>query len=356
MPSRRTRPENKGLPTRWRYTFGAYRYQVPPGMEEFWDGKKTFKLGKTLHEAYAVWAERIGAIDDVKTVSDLLDRYAIEVIPTKSFKTQKENIKQAKCLKAVFGHMPILSVTPQHVYQYVDKRRKKTKDGKGGFVAAKREYALLSHAYTKAVEWGLINRHPFRGQVRFKSEKPRTRYIEDWEILECLAIEPPKGGKSAIPVIQAYMRLKLLTGLRKGDMLRLKTKNLKSDGIHVKTSKTGKGIIYEWSDELRKTIDLILDIRPVDISPYLFCTTRGKPYIDENTGNTSGWDSCWQRFMKKVMEETNIKDRFTDHDLRAKCASDAGTLEHAQKLLGHADSAITERVYRRKSEKVKPLK
>jgi integrase len=51
-----------------------------------------------------------------------------------------------------------------------------------------------------------------------------------------------------------------------------------------------------------------------------------------------------------------LSERFTEHDLRAKCASDAGSLEHARALLAHADARTTERVYRRKPERVKPLR
>ena len=50
-----------------------------------------------------------------------------------------------------------------------------------------------------------------------------------------------------------------------------------------------------------------------------------------------------------------MKEHFTEHDLRAKVASDAGTLEHARSLLAHADSRTTSRVYRRKAEIVEPL-
>ena len=42
-------------------------------------------------------------------------------------------------------------------------------------------------------------------------------------------------------------------------------------------------------------------------------------------------------------------------NLRAKVASDTD-IEHAQKLLGHSSSEITKRIYRRKAERVKPLK
>ena len=63
----------------------------------------------------------------------------------------------------------------------------------------------------------------------------------------------------------------------------------------------------------------------------------------------------WQNFMKRVMAETKIEEHFTQHDLRAKCASDAKTLEHARALLSHADSRTTKRVYRRKPERVEAL-
>jgi len=50
-----------------------------------------------------------------------------------------------------------------------------------------------------------------------------------------------------------------------------------------------------------------------------------------------------------------ITVRFTEHDLRAKCASDASSLEHARALLSHADPRTTDAIYRRKPEHVKPL-
>jgi hypothetical protein len=57
-----------------------------------------------------------------------------------------------------------------------------------------------------------------------------------------------------------------------------------------------------------------------------------------------------------VIKETDVTEKFMDTDLRAKCASDAETLTHAQQLLSHADSKITQRAYRRKVEKIKPLR
>jgi len=96
--------------------------------------------------------------------------------------------------------------------------------------------------------------------------------------------------------------------------------------------------------------------RPVNLSHYLFCNLRGKCYFNEETGHTGGWNSMWSGFVARVLAETDVKERFTEHDLRAKCGSDAATLEHAQQLLAHADKKTTERIYRRKAERVKPLR
>lgn len=350
MPRAR-KPENQGLPRRWRHVHGGYYYQVPPGQEAAWDGKKTFRLGATLPEAYATWADRIRTLDDAKTIGDLLDRYALQVIPTKATTTQNHNRTALRPLRAAFAAFSLTDIKPRHVYQYVDRSEGKT--------GARREIEVLSHALTKAVEWGLIDRHPFKGEVRLKGEKSRTRYIEDWEIVECLSLDSKRKAGSVL-AIQAYIRIALLTGMRRGDLLRLTMSDLQEDGIHVTPRKTqgttGKSLIIAWSDELRSAIGSAKAARPVKLAPYLFCNRDGKCYFDEETGRAGGWESMWRGFIDRVMEETEVKERFTEHDLRAKCASDAQSLEHARTLLSHADARLTERVYRRKPELVQPLR
>lgn len=336
---------------RWRFDHGAYYYQVPPGTESAWDGKKSFRLGTSLPQSYKTWADRIGAIDIAKTIGGLLDRYMLEVVPTKEPTTQAHNRIAIKPLRAVFADVSLLDVKPRHVYQYIEKRNAKT--------SARREIEILSHAFTKAVEWGYIDRHPFKGQIRLTGEKPRNRYVEDWEVVECLSLTPRRVAGSVLAV-QAYMRIKLLTGMRRGDLLRVTMSDLKEDGIHVSPHKTlnttGKRLIIVWSEELREAVAMAKEVRPVKLSPFLFCNRLGKCYFDEESGRAGGWDSMWRGFITRVLAETKVEMRFTEHDLRAKCASDATTLEHARALLSHADSRLTDRVYRRKPEFVNPLR
>jgi len=190
--------------------------------------------------------------------------------------------------------------------------------------------------------------HPIKGKVSKFSTPPRKRYVEDWEVAEALKI--------ASPFITAYIRLKLLTGLRRGDLLSLKVSDLQDDGIHITPRKTahstGKSMIIEWSDDLKFAVDQIMKLRKKILSLWVFHTNLGQPYIKEN-GTANGFDSIWQRFMKKALAKTSLAIRFTEHDLRAKVASEI-EIEHAKILLGHSDSRTTERIYRRKVALAKP--
>lgn len=182
--------------------------------------------------------------------------------------------------------------------------------------------------------------------------------MEDWELEEALSLKP-RTGKSNVPMIQAYLRIKLLTGLRQADILSIRIADLKDDGLHVTPRKTAKSsrkrLIYAWTGELRAAVDEAKAIRPA-LSPFLFCNRAGACYLDEATGTAKAFNKSWQTFIGRVLAETKVTERFTEHDLRAKVGSDAESLERAQQLLAHADSRMTRRVYRRKPEVVAPTK
>ncbi len=270
-----------------------------------------------------------------------------------------------KHLRAVFGDMKLHDLEPQHIYQYVDQRRKKVinKNGRtrGGLSVARKEIHMLSDAYTHAVGWEYIKSHPFKGEIKLDTEKPRDRYIENWAMIEFFKIEPTGNRRDSSKTIQAYAKVKLLTSLRQQDLLSMKVSQLKEDGIHVTPLKTvnstGKTIIIEWSEALREAVEYARSIRPVNISAYLFCRLDGTTYYKTGTKDpASGWKTNFGRYMDKVIDKTELEVRFTDHDIRAKCSSDIDEIEDAMKLLAHSSSKTTQRSYRRKPEKVKPAR
>ena len=338
MPKKRKK-ENDGLPKRWRYRFGAYYYRVPEGLENLWDGKKEFLLGHSLPTAHRTWADKLELTSDAKTIGDLLDLYQIKVIPDKSPSTRERELRLIPDLKKVFGHMPITSLRPKHVYQF------KTKAGNlRGKATTNRLISILSHAYTMAIEWGLCDHHPIKGNVIKFGIKPRDRYVEDWELEEALLVAPE--------LICNYIPIKQLTALRKSDVLSITLPDLKEDGIHVSQRKTKKPIVIEWSDELKAAIESVKSTRKKVGSIWLFHTGKGQPYVKEN-GRTPGFDSVWKRWQEKAIEKTKLERKFAESDLRAKTASDT-TEEHAFELLDHSTSAVTKRHYRRKPKVVKP--
>jgi len=322
----RKRKTDHHLPSRVYLRSGSY-YLVD-------NSAKWIRLGGDYPAAMAKYAEMVGDSGCVVTVGDLIDRYLREVAPLKAQATYQGNIVQAKYLRAGLGEIRVEALGPRQIYRYMDIR------GQRGKTQTNRELAMLSHMLKHAIRWGVIDQNPCRDVMRFK-EKPRDRYISD---AEYKAFRDFAG-----PLIAAYMDFKLLTGLRKADILRLRRDSLKGDGIHVEISKTKKKIIISWTDHLEAAVQQIKNLpRPVN-SMYLFSTRRGQPYA------ASGFASIWQRKMVKALEQGVLQERFTDHDLRAKTGSDA-ELEHATALLAHLDAKVTKRHYRRKAAVVKPLR
>lgn len=338
-------PGNRRLPKRWALKHGAYYYLVPPGQEAQWGGKRWYRLGKTEAEAYRAWSERLQDHDTITTIGALLDRYSQEIIPTKAPKSQESNRTAVRRLRPVFAAMPVGDIKPRHIYQYRDIVTRKH-----GPSSANRDIEVISHALSVAVEWGIIDRNPIKGQVRKNRIPRRERYIEDWELAE--------ASKAAGPMLRAYITLKVLTGLRRGDLLRLKLSDLQPDGIHVqphKTAKsTGQRLIIEWTPSLTAAVDAAKDARTKITGLTLFSTRLGQPYVRED-GSANAFDSLWQRFMVRALRDTGLVERFQEKDLRKKVASDL-PLEHARALLGHASAETTKRHYRIRGERVKPAR
>jgi integrase len=150
-------------------------------------------------------------------------------------------------------------------------------------------------------------------------------------------------------MVQVAIDLAVLTGLRRGDLLALTKSQLKDDGVHVRTSKTGHGLIIEYTPELSAVLERAKLMKPHFRQP-LIATRAGKPF----TG--AGFATLWRRAMVAAFPKEREADRFTFNDLRSKSASDTAELAEASARLGHTTTAVTKRHYIRKPAKVKPLR
>lgn len=322
----RKRKHDTHLPKRVYLRRGSYYFVDYLG--------KWHRLGITLAEMYRSLADFVEAAP-INTMADLFDRYKIEVIPTKAPRTQKDNLREITLLRAFFGEMLPRNLQPRHGYAYYNERKTTS------LRRAVNEMALLSHVFTKAVEWGVVDANPCR-EIRKQRPKPRQRYVTELEYASAYKVMPP--------MVQCAMDLGVLTGLRPADLLGLQRSCLTDEGILIDTRKTGKRLLVEWSDELRCVVKRALGLPPHIRQP-LICNRRGKPYT------VDGFNSIWYRRMQKAVadNENPLAEPFQFRDLRAKSASD-DTVEGATARLGHNDPRLTERVYRRKPTVVRPLR
>lgn len=237
----------------------------------------------------------------------------------------------------VLGAMPLIRVTDQDIRRYRSGRA--TAKGKPAPIAANRELALLSAAYGHAAELGWIAAtvNPCR-HVKRNTERARSRYITDAEMASVLA--------HASPAMRAAIAISASTGMRMTDLLSLRLSDLTDDGIAVKASKTGKGMVYEWTDALRAAVAQAKSSRRGTVaSMYLFPGRTAGTHM-----TVSGWESNWRRL--------TIKAKVPDlqwRDWRRKAGSDT-TEAHATELLDHSTSAVTRRHYRAKPKSVKPVR
>ena len=71
------------------------------------------------------------------------------------------------------------------------------------------------------VRWGIVESNPCK-VVKSFTEKPRDRYVEDWEYQAVIAL--------ASPVLRAAMEIAAITGMRQGDILKLRHADLTDTG------------------------------------------------------------------------------------------------------------------------------
>jgi integrase len=148
--------------------------------------------------------------------------------------------------------------------------------------------------------------------------------------------------------IAVAIDLAVSTGQRRGDLLSLKRDQLTDEGIVFKQSKTGAGVLIEWSDDLRAIVDRAKRLAPQLPGEYLIRTRKGRPY------SAAGFSAIWQRVMAKHVKAGG--QRFSFHDLRSVSADGAATAEEAQARLGHASVATTRRHYLRGVTRAKPAR
>lgn len=332
----RPRRRQTGLPSycyRDRYN-GKLYMMLPNGVDA--NGKPRLRRQSfdSLDAMLAAWRVTWGEAsrEGARTVGDLLDAYVADVLRRQAAKdlaesTASDYVKSAMSLRPVWEPVRIEDVDVPMLYRWRDLR------GETARVRANRERTVLFEAFKLAVRTGSAKTNPVEYLEPFR-EKPRDRYVTDAEFMAVYNL--------ASPVVQAAMLLAAVTGLRQGDILRIRRADFGDQGLTVRTSKTGKTMQFAWSEGMKRAVLVAVGAR--DFIPLtLLSTEKGAPY----TGD--GFRTLWQRAMTDALGK-GLQKRYTFHDLRAK----AGSESRDWKLLGHMDQRTFERVYNRLPRQVVP--
>jgi integrase len=324
----------------------------------YYDGKDSagkrieIPLGGDLDIAKAEWAKL--DCKPVPTKNTLLgkvfDRYEAEIIPGKKPRTQKDNLLSLTQLRKAFSDAPINAVTPQAIAQYRDKRT--------GKVRANREISLLSHIYNIAREWGITDKENPASGVRKNKETPRDFYADAtiWNAVY----------GAASPELKDAMDLAYFTAQRPADVLSMRATDVIDSFLQVAQGKTSKKLRIrldagEIINGLGELIERLLEQRKARAirNPYLIVTEDGRRVTAAML--RLRFDDARNTAIKKALENQDAHlaasiRLFQFRDIRPKAASEIDDLGHASRLLGHTDKRITETVYRRVGEIVKPTR
>lgn len=253
-----------------------------------------------------------------------------EVLPTLKPNTQRDYTQYFNLLNAVFGAIPIDSIRPFDIAEYLRVRGETSK------VRANREKALFSTIFNHARAWGYTDiTNPCIG-IKGHKEKSRDRYVSDDEYAAVWAC--------AHPTVQDAMDLALCTGQRPADVLKFNVTDIVDGSLSLTQNKTGKKLRIAIEGELAEIINRILT-KPRD--------KVNKALLQDPDGQRLSYFALRSRF-DKARDIAGVSFQF--RDLRAKAATDANDLAHAQRLLGHKNRSTTEIYTReRKGELVMPL-
>ena len=310
---------------------GSVRYYYNKG------GKK-ISLGSDLNKARMEWVKyENGGVPQSQSsyaaVAERWEREAVNIGRHGKQRSPKTQFEYARCLKNLypaFKEFQLEEIKPKHIREYLDKRSAK--------VSANREKAVLSLIFNWARGKGITDvPNPCLG-IEGNEERSRERYVTDEEYLSV--------WEKAVPELQDAMDLAYLTGQRMSDVLKMTRQDIKEGCLWVRQNKTGVRLGIRLEGQLQIVVERIL-ARPRAIPTMLL--------VSGNDGQKLSINQVWVRFHSALVSSGCPHWQF--RDIRAKSATDAGNIAHAQRLLGHSTEATTAAVYRRvKGNVVSPLK
>ena len=174
------------------------------------------------------------------------------------------NPANKKSLVAYFGDKFLHEISPLMIEQYKRERKETVKSS-----TVNRALVILSSMLNRAIDWGKAKNNPMQRVKLLKINNQRLRYLEKVEIQNLLNVSSPK--------LNAIITLALNTGLRKGEIEKLKWDDvdLRKNTICLLEQKNGSKSYIPINGPARQ---VLMTHRRCINSPFVFCKNNGESY------------------------------------------------------------------------------
>ena len=260
------------------------------------------------------------------TVADMIHKYVRQRLPAK--KTGHRQRQQLELWRRLIGDYELNQLQPQHIAAVRDSLAETRSPG-----TVVRYLAALSHAFTIAIrDWHWIQENPCRliewpreprGRVRFLSDDERVRLLEACRVSRC---QP----------LYAVVMLALLTGMRRGEILGLRWRDVDLERRRLILTET-KNNERRQVPLTPKAVEIVTALPTLDRRPsaLLFRSPRGG---GRAVDIRHPWEAAVQR--------AGLED-FRFHDLRHTAASylamSGATTNEIAAILGHKTLSMVQR-------------
>lgn len=271
-------------------------------------------------------------------VKDILIPYMRECSADKRISTQKTEICIANHLEKHFDGMLITFADTKHKNAIngskVREYREKRKAAGINPLTIKRELCLASKACNYAIsEWDFAMPNPFARRTISDKDARAVSSVDRKRVIT--QAEQSALSLAAEPLLREIIEFAINTGLRLGEILRLRWDQLVGDEIHFKPEQQKNG--RQGKRGMNAAALAVVNRQP-EGSPLVF--TRGGKAISK-------------RWLQRRWEEARARANLPDvkfKDMRKTCgsrmlAAGNGRMEDVKTQLGHSDIRTTQSAY-----------
>jgi len=303
-----------------RYTIGSFPDWTPTAARE---------KAKELKRDIDAGGDPVGKIETERaapTFSDLCDRFIAEYLPRKRPSTQHAyRLQIDNLIRPALGRMKVAGIS----FSDIDKLHREI-TANGTPIHANRILSLVSRMLAMAVRWKMRADNPGRGIER-NTESKRRRYLSKDELARLTQVLAKYPDQQVADIV----RLLLLTGARRGEVLHAKWEQFDLDGgIWTKPGATTKQKTDHIVPLSAPARELLSKLRRKRSGDYLFPGRLGEHRLDIK--------NSWKVICRSA-GITGLRVHDLRHAFASFLVSDGISLPIIGRLLGHTQPATTAR-------------